>query len=293
MKKIITSIILASIISASGYVLAADKIALNYNIIPDIANGYVIDSSHTNHITFSLFENENELYYNNQILKIENNKFSIPLAGLSGKSKFTITNSSGESVEYTYYISDKNGYLAGYTFDEMKDSKNKVFIKTVKNISIIYTNVEEKSVKEIEKIILSLPDKLLSNLSEIKLIPAKHESKAAGITKYDKITLYKISSYSKSTIKNIVIHEIAHTWAYDLMQDKILDFSYTDYRQAVNSDKKYPSKYAEENVRTGDYSEDFAESVSFYLISEKSFNKKYPSRANYIKNILNKWKILY
>ena len=38
MKKIITSIILASIISASGYVLAAEKIALNEMIFHYISD---------------------------------------------------------------------------------------------------------------------------------------------------------------------------------------------------------------------------------------------------------------
>lgn len=285
-KKLYISIMLVYLILISSFTFAADKIALNYNIIPDIPNGYVIDSLHTNQLTFSLFETENELYYNDTLLNIENNKFSIPLINLSGETKFTIRNSSGESVEYKYFISNKDGYLEGYTFEEMKNSKNKIYIKTVKNISIIYTEKEKNTIKEIEKILLSLPDKLLTNLKEIKLIPAKHESKAAGITKYNKITLYKLSSYSKATIKNIVIHEIAHTWAYTLMQNKTLDFSYTDYQEVVNKDKKFPSNYAKENVANGDFSEDFAESIAFYLINQKSFSKKFPARTIYIKSIL-------
>lgn len=285
-KKVYILIMIVYLILISNFTFAADKIALNYNIIPDIPNGYVVDSLHTNQITFSLFETESELYYNDTLLNVENNKFSIPLNNLSGETKFIIKNSNGETVEYKYFISDKDGCLKGYTFEEMKNSKNKIYIKTVKNVSIIYTEKEKNSVKEIEKIINSLPNKLLTNLKEIKLIPAKHESKAAGITKYNKITLYKLSSYSKTTIKNIVIHEIAHTWAYTLMQNKTLDFSYTDYQEVVNKDKKFPSNYAKENVANGDYSEDFAESISFYLINKMSFSKKYPARTEYIKKIL-------
>lgn len=285
-KKVYILIMIVYLILISNFTFAADKIALNYNIIPDIPNGYVVDSLHTNQITFSLFETESELYYNDTLLNVENNKFSIPLNNLSGETKFIIKNSNGETVEYKYFISDKDGYLKGYAFEEMKNSKNKIYIKTVKNVSIIYTEKEKNSVKEIEKIINSLPNKLLTNLKEIKLIPAKHESKAAGITKYNKITLYKLSSYSKTTIKNIVIHEIAHTWAYTLMQNKTLDFSYTDYQEVVNKDKKFPSNYAKENVANGDYSEDFAESISFYLINKMSFSKKYPARTEYIKKIL-------
>lgn len=288
MKKIFTIFTFINLILFLNITFASEKIALNYNIIPDIPNGYVVDSNHTKQINFSLFENENELYYNNQILKIENNIFSIPLDSLSGETNFVISNSSGETVSYTYYISDKDGYLKNYKFDEIQNSKNKIFIKTIKNIPIIYTTKEEKVVKEIEKILLSLPDNLLNNINEIRMIPAKHKSKAAGITKYNKIALYKLSSYSKSTIKNIVIHEIAHTWAYDLMTDKVLDYSYTDYQEAVKKDKKFPSKYAKEYVIEGNYSEDFAESVSFYFINTKSFSKKFPARTEYIKSILEK-----
>lgn len=285
-KKLYASILTVCLILISNFTFATGKIALNYNLIPDIPNGYAIDSVHTNKITFSLFENENNLYCNGEPLKIENNKFSIPLNNLSGETKFIIENSNGESVEYKYYISNKDGYLKEYSLEELHNLNHKIFIKTVKGISLIYTKKEEKAAKEIEKIILDLPDKLLTNLKEIKLIPAKHKSNAAGITKYNKITLYKLSSYSKTTIKNIVIHEIAHTWAYNLMQNKIIDFSYTNYQNTIKNDKKFPSNYAKENVKNENYSEDFAESVSFYLINSKSFTKKYPARANYIKNIL-------
>lgn len=287
MKKVVTSLITFNLILLSSLTFAGNTIALNYNIIPDVKNGYVVDSAHTNQISFSLFETENDIYYNNKLVNIENDRFNISIEGLTGKQEFIISNDLGDSVNYTYYISDINGYLEGYKFDELKNKNLKTYIKTIKGVSIIYTEKEKKSVNEIEKIILSLPEKMLINLKEIRLVPAKHESGAAGITKYNKITFYNISKYSKNTIKNIVIHEITHTWAHELRKDKIIDYSYTDYRQAVTSDKKFPSKYAKANVQNGDYSEDFAESVSFYLINSKSFERKYPARADYIKNLIN------
>ena len=288
MKKIFTIFTFINLILLLNITFASEKIALNYNIIPDIPNGYVVDSNHTNQISFTLFEEEKELYCNDTILEISNNKFSICLENLSGEVNFDFKNSNGESVSYTYYVSAKDGELKNYSFNEMPNSKNKIFIKTIKDIPVIYTNKEVKAVKEIEKILLALPEQLLKNISEIKLIPASHKSKAAGITNYNKITLYKISSYSKSTIKNIVIHEIAHTWAHDLMKTKVLDYSYTDYQEAVNKDKNFPSKYAKEYVLDGNYSEDFAESISFYFINTKSFSKKFPSRTEYIKSIIEK-----
>ena len=72
------------------------------------------------------------------------------------------------------------------------------------------------------------------------------------------------------------------------MQNKVIDYSYSDYKLAVNKDTRFPSKYAKENVEAGNYNEDFAESISFYLINEKTFSNKYPARTEYIKEIIKK-----
>lgn len=249
MKKILTTIIIFNLILLSNVCYANNNIALVYNVTSNIQNGYVIDSSFTKQIDFSLFDAEESILCNDVPVILDNNKFSISIEGLNGKQDFILTNPFGESTTYTYYISDKNGYLENYTFEEIKNTNTKTFIKTIKGVTIIYTSKDEKSIKTIEEIILSLPDDLLANLKEIRLIPIMHSSKAAGITKYNKITLYNLSSYSKSTIKNIVIHEIAHTWAYDLIKDKIIDYSYTNYKKIVDTEKKYPSTYAKENVK--------------------------------------------
>ena len=285
MRKVLISVALI-LLSISSVSFASQNIALVYNVMPDFQNGQAIDSTHTNQIGFSLFESGETLYYNGKLLEIKENRFFIDTKGLSGENKFEISNDNNEKVSYTYYFSNDDGYLNGYKIEELKNKNYKTYIKTIKNISIIYTEKDKKSISKIEKIILSLDEEFISNVKEIKMIPAKHSSGAAGITKYDKITLYNISGYSASTIKNIVIHEIAHTWASLLMQNKVIDYSYSDYKLAVNKDTKFPSKYAKENVKAGNYSEDFAESISFYLINEKSFAKKYPARAEYIKEII-------
>lgn len=285
MKKVLVSIAIV-LLSFANSCFASQNIPLVYNIIPDISNNYVIDTNHTNQITFSLFESGETLYYNNTLLKIEDGKFAISTQELTGKNTFEISNASGERVTYTYYFSDKKGYLEDYSMSELSNKKYKTYIKTIENVSIIYTEKDSKAIKKLETIISKLPKTLLENLSEIKLLPTRHSSGATGVTKYDKITLYNISSYSTSTIKNVVIHEIAHTWAYKLMENKKIDYSYTDYKLTVDADDKFPSNYAKENVRQGNYSEDFAESVSFFLINQKSFEKKYPARADYISKLL-------
>ena len=286
MKKILTAIITFNLILATSITFARDDIALNYNLTSSVKNGYVVDSVNTKQIDFSLFEAEESIFCNNEPVTVENNKFSISIEGLTGKQEFVFSNTENETTTYTYYISDDNGYLENYKLEELKNTKTKTYIKTIKGVTVIYTSKDEKSIKTLEEIISTLPDKLLTNLSEIKLLPAKHTSNAAGVTKYNKITLYNLSSYSKSTIKNIVIHEIAHTWAYDLIKDKTIDYSYTNYQKVVDSEKTFPSKYAKENVKNGNYSEDFAESVSFYFINTNSFERKYPARADYIKELL-------
>ena len=286
MKKILTITIIILVTLFTNFVFAGENVPFSYNVMPDIQNGYVIDSNHTNQIGFSLFENENAIYLNGNLLEVEDDRFSISIDGLSGKQSFTLSNEDGEEITYTYFISDDKGFLEGYNFDELKKNY-KTYIKTVKGITLIYTSKDSKTINKVEKIINELPEELLINVEEMKFIPAKHSSKAAGITKYNKISFYNLSSYSSSTLKNVVIHEISHTWAHELTKEKKIDYSYTDYRKAVEIDRRFPSKYAKTNVAVGNYSEDFAESVSFYLMNIKSFTKKYPARAEYIENLLN------
>lgn len=287
MKKILTITIIILVTLFSNIIYAGENVAFNYNVMPDLPNGYVIDSNYTNQISFSLFENEDAIYLNGNLIDVEDDRFSISIDGLTGKQDFTLSNADGEKITYTYYISDNKGYLEDFKFDELKNNY-KTYVKTVKGITLLYTSKDSKVIKKVEKIINELPEELLVNVKELKFIPATHSSKAAGITKYNKITFYNLSKYSNNTLKNIVIHEISHTWAHELTKEKIIDYSYTDYREVVKNDEKFPSKYAKTNVATGNYSEDFAESVSFYLMNIKSFTKKYPARANYIESLLNK-----
>ncbi len=286
MKKtlMIASVIFITLFASFSF--AGEKVPFDYNILPETPNGYIIDSTHTNVINFSLFEDEDCIYLNDVPLEVENKTFSISIEGLKGKQSFTLSNGT-EEITYTYYISDSKGYLEGYNIEGLTKTY-KTYVKTIKNIPVIYTSKDQKVVKKVEQIMNSLPEELLVNLDEVKLIPAEHESKAAGITKYNKISFYNLSKYSGTTLKNIVIHEITHTWAYELIKNKDIDYSYTDYQEYVNSDKLFPSKYAKMNVEAQNYSEDFAESVSFYLINKKSFEKKYPARAKYIEELFIK-----
>ena len=156
MKKILTAIITFNLILLASISYANNNIALNYNLTSNIQNGYVVDSNYTDELDFSLFEAEESIYCNGQPLTIEDNKFSISIEGLSGKQDFVFTNPSGETTTYTYYISDDNGYLENYKFEELKKSNTKTYIKTIKGVTVIYTSKDAKSIKTLEEIISSL-----------------------------------------------------------------------------------------------------------------------------------------
>ena len=70
---------------------------------------------------------------------------------------------------------------------------------------------------------------MLENVNSITLIPYENTSNIAGSAKGNNITLYKFSKYATSTQKNILYHEIAHIWANDLIDNKVIDYSYSDY----------------------------------------------------------------
>ena len=158
---------------------------------------------------------------------------------------------------------------------------NKTYVTTVDNVKIIYTSKDAKKIELVKSVINNMPDVTKTNLAEITLLPVEHKSGAAGITAYNKITLYNLSTYSNDQIKNIVSHEITHTWAYELMRTKTLDYSYTDFSKAANEDGNFVTKYSKTSA-----SEDFAESVSFYLIDTENFEKNHPARAEYIEGLL-------
>ena len=163
-----------------------------------------------------------------------------------------------------------------------------VYVTTVDEVKIIYSEKDLENVEKVIECLENMPIETKSNLKEIKLLPNKARGNVAGVTNYDKITLYGISKYDDATIENIIYHEVAHTWAYELIKDKILDFSYTDYREIVELDNNFVSNYSKKSIKNNDdYSEDFAESIAFFLIDEEDFTENHPARADFILSILN------
>jgi len=276
MKKILAFLI--SILICTGVSFAEDRIALMYNVLPDAdcKNNSVIDSRIQKELSFRLYSNQEPIYYNEHEIVINEGKFNIDITGMIGKQEIKFTNSENEEVTFTYYISDDTGLVKDYLLEN-----EPVYIKTLDKIKLLYTAKDAHKIDYVISLIEKLPSYIKVNVKEIKLLPTNHISSAAGITDYNKITLYNVSSYTAKEIQRIITHEIAHTWAHELRKNKVIDYSYTDFEKAVKTDKNIVTNYSKNSL-----SEDFADSIAFYFADTKAFSKKFPARANYIKNLL-------
>lgn len=276
MKQIVTFFI--SIFLYTGIAFADDRIALMYNIIPDddSKKNSVIDSKVQKKLNFKLYTMQGDIFFNGKEVTIENGKFSIDIAGLTGKQEIKFTNNENEEATFTYYISDENGLVKDYMLENKQ-----AYIKTIENAKVIYTSKDAKKIDYITNLIVKMPATTKTNLKEMILLPTNHSSKAAGITDYNKVTLYNLSTYTDKEIQRIVTHEIAHTWAHDLRKNKVIDYSYTNFGKAVKADNNFVTNYSKNSL-----SEDFADSIAAYLADTDSFTKKFPARANYISNLI-------
>lgn len=284
LKIYILTLILTCLFSAQA-ILASSNIPFEYNILATESNHTIIDTKVQKKLEFKLYEEMDEIYYNDKLVKIQDNKFSINVSKLTGKNTITFTDKNDNTVSFTYYFSDKKGKVDDY---ELVSEKNlTTYVTTYKRIKILYSDKEKSTSKKLVSYLKKLPSELLENINSITLIPYDNTSNVAGSAKENQITLYKFSKYSTSTQKNILYHEIAHIWANKLMEKKIIDYSYTNYSGVVNNDNNFVSNYSKSYIEEKEkYNEDFAESVSFYFINKRTFKKEYPYRFKYIENLL-------
>lgn len=275
MKKLFS--VLISLFLYTTVSLADDRIALMYNIIPDddSKKNSIIDSRAQKKLSFKLYANQGDIYFNTQKVSVIDGRFEIDLNGLTGKQELKFTNDQNEEATFTYYISDENGLVKDYMLENKQ-----AYVKTVESAKVIYTSKDAKKIDYVVELITKMPAKIKANLKQITLLPIEHASKAAGITDYNKVTLYNLSSYTDKEIQRIVTHEIAHTWAHDLRKSKVIDYSYTNFGESVKADGNAVTDYSKNSL-----SEDFADSVAFYLANADSFTKNFPARANYIANL--------
>ena len=283
--KLVFSFIVC-VLTILSYTFALASAPLEYNIIPETKVNSIVDTKAYKKLNFKITENTDDILYNGKKVKIKDNTFSVDVTKLSGINELTFTNSLNESVSFKYNFSDKNGKLTNYELVAGKDLN--VYIKTIKKVKVIYTDKERSVVSKLNTYLDKLPENMLVNLDEIKLIPYSNTQNIAGTTKDKTILLYNYSKYSDSTKKNIIYHEIAHTWANKLIDEKKIDYSYTTYKEIVDKDNNYVSNYAKDfaNNNDGRLSEDFADAVAFYFMNQSKFKKQYPNRTEYFKRLL-------
>ena len=175
--------------------------------------------------------------------------------------------------------------------DGSVQSELSLFLCPNDNIKIYYDEETERIPKTISDYLEKVPAEMKLGTKQIILLSYKNEN-VAGVSKDETIYLYDFNSYSTSTQKYIIYHEVAHNWGNYLMQLKIIDYGYTEYSEVVKKDNNYITDYSKSYIKEkGRYSEDFADAVAEYLKNKNSFSKKYTNRANYIEKIIKKQKL--
>lgn len=158
--------------------------------------------------------------------------------------------------------------------------------KTQKQLEIQYQN--EEDLTNVISLLKEIPPEIVDCVDKLVLYDNEVEENVAGISKDRTVKLYDFSKYCVATQKHIICHEFAHIWGNKLMQYKVLDYHYTDYAEAVKEDNNYISSYSKKYIiEKNNYSEDFADSVAKYLISNKKLSEKYSNRQEYIEQILD------
>ncbi len=279
-------ILVLGIVWALSCSLSFAQVPFEFNIVPEIKNNSVVDKTTTKELTFKLYEMQDDIYYNNQKVEVKDNSFKVDISKHTGKTTISFTNSENKVKSFTYTISNYNGKLDGYELVAWK--KLNTYVTTANGITIIYTDKEKNAMSKLKNYISTLPEQMTENINLIKMIPYSNTSNIAGTTKDKTVTLYNFKKYDQTTQKNIIYHEIAHTWASKLMDKKLIDYSYTNYQEVVSKDNNFVSGYARNfaSDNNGRLSEDFADSVAFYFINESAFSKSYPNRTEYIKSLL-------
>ncbi|MBE5821652.1 MAG: hypothetical protein E7311_03565 [Clostridiales bacterium] len=158
--------------------------------------------------------------------------------------------------------------------------------KTQNQLEIQYQN--EEDLTNVISLLKEIPPEIVDCVDKLVLYDNEVEENVAGISKDRTVKLYDFSNYCVATQKHIICHEFAHIWGNKLMQYKVLDYHYTDYAEAVKEDNNYISSYSKKYIiEKNNYSEDFADSVAKYLISDKKLSKKYSNRQAYIEQMLD------
>jgi len=278
MRKQMMILIVLFIVLLCNFAYAKNMV---YNpIVSDYKTNSIIDTHSTKYIHFKYKDSRKLAYCNQKVYKLHGNRYAIPIESLSGTQNIIIKDSREKEIKYTYFFSDSKGKINDY---ELVLGKNlNVYVTTYKRIQIVYTDTQKESLETLKRLLNTLPPKLLTNLKQILMIPYSNTASIAGSTYESRITLYNFAKYDEFTQKNIIFHEVAHTFANKFVKD------YNDYKTYVDKDNNYVSTYSKEFIDSNDgkLSEDFADAVAFYFIDKSKFKEKYPNRTKYIEYLI-------
>lgn len=169
------------------------------------------------------------------------------------------------------------------------------FFMLKNGVQYFYKGKDKEAVEIVTNLLDVLPENVLIGVGEIHL--EGKNGKIAGVTRGSIITLYDFMSYNSSSQKDILYHEVAHTFGNVMKYHLIIDNNYMEYSEYVKKDKNYVSDYSKEKIKKeNNYSEDFADSFSEYFRNYNRFKRKYKNRYEYINYLIkeldleNLWK---
>lgn len=191
------------------------------------------------------------------------------------------------------------------------NSNRKYFSYVVGGIKYnIPSNIDKSkqnlTVFDINKIISTMPKKLRSVVKEVNIYDTKNPLDPFWTIAYNKANFVsaatggssRINIYSPSSLGNrsssffnrflgkdisdtifkTIYHESGH--CFDDSLNKISNS--IEWEQAISEDISAPSSYCKASK-----SEDFAESIAFYILNREEFSKNFPNRAKILDRILN------
>ena len=171
-RKIKLYFLVGMIVWVLSWSLSFAQVPFEYNIVPEIKNNSVVDKLVTTSLVFNLYEEQGDIFYNNSKVQVKDNSFMIDISKMSGQTSFTFNNGNGEERTFSYNISDNKGKLVDYVLVSGKDLNT--YVTTSNGIQVIYTDKEKNAVSKLSKYLKELPESVLSNVKQIKMIPYSH-----------------------------------------------------------------------------------------------------------------------
>ena len=147
----------------------------------------------------------------------------------------------------------------------------------------VFREKDKKSLNIVLDYLDDLPVQVKQGVKEIHF--EDKNGNIAGVTKGNVITLYDYAAYNSSTQRDILYHEIGHTYANEL--NRVNNFNFDQYIENVKNDGNYISDYSKSKIKeNNNYSEDFADAFSMYFREKNILRRKHKNRHEYIESLV-------